>query len=265
LTVESGSPEVEKLVDQSKLQDLMRVIALCESVRSSSSDPFEVDIREKLEILRNRLPEWKFLDELLLDSEAMLELAQIVKLQGEWLKSKASSLYIDPLLIQLKVKLLSREGLFEGFVRSWHPIVQVDQVSPKGLEKAFAYWRDLVPMAERFKDEFGAYGIKPGVIDVEGLVDLGIYGQQQFEDRLGKLREELLAKSNGQWVDYREFIEAETFEGRVARAYLLAFLISEGLASLKTDPLTGRIWVVALSGKAGGTPKSMTVSITSER
>lgn len=252
-------------MEPKKLEEILRVIELCRSVERSSADPFEVDIREKIELLRKQLPEWKFLDDLLVDSEAMLELAQIVKLQDEWLKHRASSLYIDPLLIQLKVKLLSKEELYEGFVKSWHPLVQVDQVSPKGLEKAFAYWRDLTPMAERFRQEFGSYGIQPGVIDLEGLVDLRIYSQQQFEERLKGVRDELLAESNGEWIDYRQFIDAKTFEDKVVRAYLLAFLISEGVASLKTDPLTGKIWVVALSSKAGGMPKSVAVSITGEK
>ncbi|MDV3293018.1 MAG: hypothetical protein LYZ70_01980 [Nitrososphaerales archaeon] len=201
---------------------------------------------------------------MLIDSEAMLELAQIVRLQDEWLKHRASSLYIDPRLIQLKVKLLAKEELIEAFVKSWHPVAQVDQVSPKGLEKAFLYWRDLLPMSERFKQDFGTYGTMPGVIDVDGLVELRIYTQEQFEDRLGELRGELLSRSNGEWIDYREFIKADSFEAKVVRAYLLAFLITEGLASLKTDPLTGKIWVVALRAKAGGMPKSVAVSLASE-
>jgi hypothetical protein len=133
------------------------------------------------------------------------------------------------------------------------------------LEKAFTYWRDLIPLSDRFRQDFGSYGVQPGVIDVEGLVDLKIYTQQQFEERLKVLREELLSKSNGEWIDYREFIDAPTYEDKVVRAYLLAFLISEGLASLKTDPLSGKIWVVALSDKAGGMPKSVAVSIPSEK
>ena len=89
-------------MEPKKLEEILRVIELCRSVERSSADPFEVDIREKIEILRKQLPGWKFLDDLLVDSEAMLELAQIVKLQDEWLKHRASSLYIDPLLIQLR-------------------------------------------------------------------------------------------------------------------------------------------------------------------
>jgi len=223
-----------------------------------------VDIKQKILLLRERLPEWKFLDELLVDSEAMLELAQIVKLQDEWLKHRASSLYIDPLLIQLKLKLLPKEALSEAFIKSWHPTAQVDQISPRGLEKAFVYWRDLQPMAERFKDEFGSYGTRPGLVDYDDLVNLGVFTQKQFETTLTELDDELLRKSNGEWVDYRDFLGNESYESKVLRAYLLAFLISEGRATLKTEPLTGKIWVRPLAEKSKALPKSVAVSITGD-
>jgi hypothetical protein len=233
-------------------------------VESSSANPFDVDIREKILILKHRLPELKLLDELLVDAEAMLELSQIVKLQDEWLKTRASSLYIDPLLIQLKLKLLPKEALSEAFVRSWHPIAQLDQVSPRGLEKAFIYWRDLVPISERFKDQFGTYGIRPGQVDYSDLVSMGVFTPEQFETSLTQLCNELLEQSKGEWVDYRQFIGNDAFETKVRRAYLLAFLISEGRALLKTEPLTGKIWTTALAERAKGPPKSVAVSITGE-
>jgi len=240
------------------------VIELCRDVESSSANPFEVDIREKILILKQRLPELKFLDELLVDAEAMLELAQIVKLQDEWLKTRASSLYIDPLLIQLKVKLLAKEALSEAFVKSWHPVAQIDQLSPRGLEKAFVYWRELIPISERFKDQFGTYGVGPGLVDYADLVSLGVFTKEQFENNLADLHEELVRQSNGEWVDFREFINAEDFETKVRRAYLLSFLISEGRALLKTEPLSGKIWTMGLSEKIKGLPKSVAISITGE-
>jgi len=240
------------------------VIELCRDVESSSANPFDVDIREKILILKQRLPELKLLDELLVDAEAMLELSQIVKLQDEWLKTRASSLYIDPLLIQLKVKLLPKEALSDAFVKSWHPIAQVDQLSPRGLEKAFVYWRDLVPISERFKDQFGNYGIRPGQVDYSDLVSMGVFTREQFETNLTELYNELLEQSKGDWMDYRQFIEDDAFETKVRRAYLLAFLISEGRALLKTDPLSGQIWTMALTERVKGLPKSVAISITGE-
>ena len=233
-------------------------------MESSSANPFDVDIREKILILKRRLPELKLLDELLVDAEAMLELSQIVKLQDEWLKTRASSLYIDPLLIQLKLKLLPKEALSEAFVKSWHPIAQVDQLSPRGLEKAFVYWRDLVPISERFKDQFGNYGIRPGQVDYSDLVSMGVFTPEQFETNLTQLHNELLEQSKGDWVDYRQFIGDGAFETKVRRAYLLAFLISEGRALLKTEPLSGKIWTMALTERVKGLPKSMAISITGE-
>ena len=251
-------------MEQTRLDDYLRVIELCRDVESSSANPFDVDIREKILILKQRLPELKLLDELLVDAEAMLELSQIVKLQDEWLKTRASSLYIDPLLIQLKVKLLPKEALSEAFVKSWHPIAQVDQLSPRGLEKAFVYWRDLVPISERFKDQFGSYGIRPGQVDYSDLVTMGVFTREQFETSLTELHNELLERSKGEWVDYRQFIGDDAFETRVRRAYLLAFLISEGRALLKTEPLSGKIWTTALTDRAKGLPKSVAISITGE-
>ena len=240
------------------------MIELCRDVESSSANPFDVDIREKILILKQRLPELKLLDELLVDAEAMLELSQIVKLQDQWLKTRASSLYIDPLLIQLKVKLLPKEALSEAFIRSWHPVAQVDQLSPRGIEKAFVYWRDLVPISERFKDQFGTYGMRPGQVDYSDLVSMGVFTQEQFETNLTQLHSELVERSNEDWVDYRQFIGDDTFENKVRRAYLLAFLISEGRALLKTEPLSGKIWPRALAERVRGVPKPVAISITGE-
>src|ERR1035437_6411426 len=92
-----------------KLEDILRLIALCKNIQSSSVNPFEVDIREKLLVLKKHLPEWDAIDVMLKDSEAMQQLVAIVKLQDQWIKHRASALYIDPLLLELKIQLISRE------------------------------------------------------------------------------------------------------------------------------------------------------------
>src|SRR5271155_4599994 len=158
-----------------KLEDILRLIELCKMVQSSSVNPFEVDIREKLLVLKKHLPDWKVIDIMLMDSEALHQLVQIVKLQDQWIKYRASSLYIDPLLLELKIRLLTREDLANSFAKCWHPIAQVDQLTARGLEKAFVYWRDLVPMSERFKNEFGNYGTTPVQMDFEELQSLNIF------------------------------------------------------------------------------------------
>ena len=109
ITVQSvhGASEVKEYAgkrNNKKLEDILRLIELCKAVQSSSVNPFEVDIREKLLMLKKHIPEWKIIDVMLKDSEALHQLVQIVKLQDQWIKTRASSLYIDPLLLELKIR-----------------------------------------------------------------------------------------------------------------------------------------------------------------
>jgi hypothetical protein len=224
-------------------------------------NPFEVDIKEKLIILKKHLPEWKLLDELLLDSEALSELVQIVKLQDQWIKHRASSLYIDPLLLEMKIRLLSQDDLADSFVKCWHPIARLDQLTPRGLEKAFVYWRDLIPFSERFKEPFGKYGAGPGKIDYDVLLGMEIFTKEQFDARLDSLQNELLARAEHGEMDYREFIKGGRFEETAVRAYLVAFLVTEGRASLRIDPLTEQITLFPLAERATGESKSVAIEV----
>ena len=198
---------------------------------------------------------------MLKDSEAMSQLVAIVKLQDQWLKHRASALYIDPLLLELKIQLISKDELAESFAKCWHPIAQVDQLTPRGLEKAFVYWRDLVPFSERFKDEFGTYGQSAGVIGLEELESLSIFTKEEFEQRLNAIHRELLEKSNGKEIDYRGFIAGKDPEETALRGYLVAFVVTEGRATLRTDPLTEQIFISTIEGKPDDETKSVAIVV----
>jgi hypothetical protein len=244
-----------------KLEDILRLIELCRSVQSSSVNPFEINIREKLLTLKKHLPEWKLIDVMLMDSEALHQLVQIVKLQEQWIKHRASSLYIDPLLLELKIRLLTKNDLADSFVKCWHPVAQVDQLTARGLEKAFTYWRDLRPMSERFKNEFGNSPVAPGQMDFEELQSLNMFTKDQFESGLNTLFEELVNKCGDREIDYREFTKGETFEQTAVRAYLVAFLVTEGRANLRIDPMTEQIFLSLIQGKAGEETKSVAIEV----
>jgi hypothetical protein len=225
-------------------------------------NPFEVDIREKLVMLKKHLPDWGLIDVMLKDSEALQQLVAIVKLQDQWIKHRASSLYIDPLLLELKIRLLTREDLADSFVKCWHPVAQVDQLTARGLEKAFTYWRDLVPMSERFREGLGNYAVAPGQMDFEELQALNIFTKEEFETKLNTIYEELVQKSGNRELDYREFIRAQTFEETAVRAYLMAFVVTEGRANIRIDPLTEEIFLFPTVGPAGSETKSVAIEIT---
>jgi hypothetical protein len=248
--------------EDKKLEDILRLIELCKSVQSSSLNPFEVDIREKLLMLKKHIPEWKIIDVMLKDSEALHQLVQIVKLQDQWIKTRASSLYIDPLLLELKIRLLTREDLADSFVKCWHPVAQVDQLTARGLEKAFTYWRDLVPMSERFRQDFGNNAVAPGQMSFEELQGLNIFTKEEFETRLNAIYDDLVQRSKGGELDYRKFILAPTFEETAVRAYLVAFVVTEGRANIRIDPLTEEIFLSATVGPIGSETKSVAIEIT---
>lgn len=220
-----------------------------------------MDIREKLLLLKKHLPDWDVIDVMLKDSEAMQQLVAIVKLQDQWIKHRASALYIDPLLLELKIQLISKEELAECFAKCWHPIAQLDQLTARGLEKAFVYWRELVPFGERFKDQFGSYGQQAGSIGLEELESLSIFTKEEFEVRLNAIRNELAERSNGREIDYREFIAGKDPEETALRGYLVAFVVTEGTATLRVDPLTEQIFISKSEGKPDDETKSVAIVV----
>ena len=247
--------------EDKKLEDILRLIELCRSIQSSSVSPFEVDIREKLLILKKHLADWSFIDVMLKDSEAFEQLVQIVKLQSQWITHRASALYIDPLLLELKIQLISREELAESFAKCWHPIAQLDQLTARGLEKAFVYWRELVPFSERFKDQFGNYGQTAGLIGLEELESLSIFTKEEFAARLGAITKELVEKTDGREIDYRGFIQGKDPEETALRGYLIAFVVTEGRATLRVDPLSEQIFISVIQGKPDDETKSVAIVV----
>ena len=244
-----------------KLEDILRLIELCRNIQSSSVNPFEVNIREKLLVLKKHLPDWNVIDVMLKDSEAMTQLVAIVKLQDQWIKHRASALYIDPLLLELKIQLISKEELAEVFAKCWHPIAQLDQLTPRGLEKAFVYWRELVPFSERFKSQFGSPGESAGVIGLDELESLSIFTKEEFESRLTTINKELADRTNGKEMDYRDFIKGKDPEETALRGYLVAFVVTEGRATIRVDPLTEQIFISVIQGKPDEETKSVAIVV----
>lgn len=237
---------------------------MCQVVTRRGADPFEVNVRRSLETLTKYLPGWKLLDELLLDAEALSQLAAIVQLQEQWVRHQASSLYLDPLVTELKIRMASPQELAQAFIKSWHPIVWLDQISRSRLIDAVNYWNRLMPFDQRVKERFGE-PIATGRLSVEDLVALEILSPEEFETRLQRLWRELLGKGR---VDYWAFIYTEDFQESVLRAYLTSFLVTEGYAVLEAEPLEERLFLTALPERSllsqERLPKSVPVAISFE-
>jgi len=226
----------------SERQELMlRIIDLCDTVRKRGIDPFDVEVREFFDRLRELLPKLKKHEELYLDIQAVLGLADVVFQQGEWIKHKSSMLYLDPLLIMLKLHALPARELADVFARSWHPIAQLETLSPPGIAEAKQYWTNLPSLEERWRG-LDTTEVFTGEIARRELARMGILSEEDFAAVLDRTWRELkeAAGERGE-ISYWEFIYARSFEETVKRAWLVSFLVSYGYATLELKPLEEEI------------------------
>ncbi|MBI4258678.1 MAG: hypothetical protein HY619_06965 [Thaumarchaeota archaeon] len=246
-------------------EDLLRVIDLCRVVGTRGVDPFQVDVEASLKTLKTHLPNWRLLDELLLDSEALNSLSSIVRLQGEWLKRRASALYIDPVLVELKIRLSSAEDLANDLAESLHPIVRLNQIFSDGLKQAIDYWNRLLPLSERQFDLGVPQPASGGALTLKDLLRLQVLVEEEFEAKMQALLEEARDRTgeNGR-MDYWDFLCVESFSETVIRAYVTSFLVSEGQLVLQVDPLEERTWLTVPKGgvKIVDQPRSVTTRLS---
>jgi len=247
-------------------EDLLRIIDLCRVVERSGADPFQIDVRASLETLKKHLPGWRLLDELLLDVEALNKISSVIKLQSEWIRHRASSLFIDPMLVELKIRISSIEELGDALIESWHPIVQLEQIPSKRLLEAMDYWNRLLPLSERFGEKLEVEEVELGSLDLEDLIELKILSEVEFNDMLQKLWAELKERCGDEGaVEYYKFIHSEDFSETVLRGYLTSFLVTEGYANLIFNPLEEKVYLKAnkaqLQVLKAGPPRSAVVQL----
>jgi hypothetical protein len=223
---------------------LLRIISLCAVVESKGVDPFEVEVQEILETLRKYLPNWKVLDDFVLDTETLKQIAEIVRLQGDWVKRRSTSLFVDPLLIEVKLKLMDTQRLLEIFQKSWHPVVEMEMLSPARMDQAIDYWNQLVSLDKR-QLKLPEASDAPGFMTTEELIKRNILSEESFRESLESLWVVLKKKvGKDSRVLYWDFIQQETYEETVRRAYLVSFLITYGYATMQINPLEEEVFLI---------------------
>ncbi len=244
---------------------LLRILDLCEKALKEETDPFQVDVVQLFGKLRELLPELETEEELYLDLEAVLGLTSVILKQEEWIRYRSSLMFLDPLLVLLKIEKLEDKDLADVLRRSWRPIVEARGISPLFLEKAVEYWRTLPSLEER-RLELLEESESAGTLTLSELATLGFTSEEEFLSFLNSEEKRLRKKAGrrGGEVPYWEFIGAETFEETIKRAYLVSFLCSYGRATIRRDPLSGEMWLVPLE-KPTGNKVSLAIPIDEER
>jgi len=225
-------------------EELRRIIELCQSVENQGLNPFLVEVEDLIAVIKEYFSRWDKPEELCLDAEALNQIASVIKMQSEWIKHRATSLYRDPFLIEEKLRTLPKERMASIFLEAWRPLIEMEQITLHSLGEAIKYWNALPPLDERWKRTDFILRMTEATTREE-LIKQGILLDEAFSVGLERLWEELkrVVGESGK-VRYWNFIGADIYEETVRRAYLVSFLVTYGYATLEVHPLEEEIFIL---------------------
>lgn len=221
----------------SSLEELYdRILDLAIKVSEGIIDPFDVDVGRFIrQLARNR----RFLElgysYLIKDIRALNGLVAILEAQGRSLRRRGLGLYLDKMLLKLRIYKMSLDDLANVFIHSWRPVVEMETINIEALKEALFYFNSLKDLESRrlkFEEltEFLGEGVEPKLF-IEPRV---------IRRLMMNLLEELRIRSGGDYIDYDNFIRGGD---PVERAYILSFLISDGWVDVRVNRLEEKIFI----------------------
>ncbi|MEM3096956.1 MAG: hypothetical protein QW756_02845 [Nitrososphaerota archaeon] len=228
-------------------EELARIIELCEKVEKSGIDPFTVDVKGLLAKLRRILESHKNFETIVLDAETLYKVALLVALQHRWLRDRAASLFVDAQLIAVKILSADIKTLAHCLVSSWHPIVYGEQLTRGMLRDGLEYFLSLPTRAGRQASQPS----EAGEFDKSAKELLEVFSQNVvLEDEVTSLHSEMIEAAGPRGrADYWRFLDMRGRPMRAHRAYIVSFIVSEGLANLQVNPITGEISLIPYERK----------------
>ncbi len=226
---------------------LERIIEMCVAIENRQVDPFTLQVEDIIQVVREYFPHWQHPDELRLDAEALHHLASVIKLQSEWVKQRSSSLYTDPFLLEEKIRQINKEDMVKIFLSTWSPLVESEQLTLHNISQGLIYWKALAQLRDRWAS-INVNAVEMGSVSRDEMVKQRVLGEREFGEDLECYWRELKTKvaergSEGK-IEYWDFISADTYEETVQRAFLTAFLVTYGYATLEIDRLEEIIHII---------------------
>jgi hypothetical protein len=220
------------------MSELESVISLCRMVQSGKIEPFDIDFDYVMGVIRKHYPGIKDVKEFCLDAEALKELSNVLDRQNKWIEHKSSTLYKDPFMLSQSLMRMDIGAVADAFLKSWHPLVEMEQISARTLAESISYWGDLIPLDERWQMEEVAER-ETGTATIQQAREQGLILTEGFAELLEGFWRELMERVGvGGAIDYWDWIGAETYSDTVYRAYMTVFMVSYGYASVSHDRLT---------------------------
>jgi hypothetical protein len=136
-------------------------------------------------------------------------------------------------MVKQKIGSMSREQLAELFLLSWHPVVELEQLTDASTKEAIDYWQQMLSFFERRRRLAAGPFQTPGSVDSPELAKMKVLEEKAFTKRLEELRMEMKEKAGeDKRIEYWSFVKTSHFAQTVLRAQMVSFLISYGMAGL---------------------------------
>lgn len=219
------------------MSELESVINLCKMVQNGKIEPFDIDFDYVMSVIKKHYPDIKDIKDFCLDAKALKELSNVLERQNQWIEHQSTTLYKDPFMLSQSLLAMDIGKIADAFLKSWHPLVEMEQISAKTLAGSLDYWGAVIPFDERVQDTY-AEERDTEYASMDEARQLGIIPEEGFTDIIEKFWKELGEKVGpGGVIDYWEWIGAESYQETVYRAYLTVFMVGHGFANASWDRL----------------------------
>jgi hypothetical protein len=136
-------------------------------------------------------------------------------------------------MVKQKLDSLSREQLAEFLLLSWHPIVELEQLTLASTKEAKEFWEKMLSFFERRKRLHLGPFVGPSSTDLGELARMRVVEEKAYTRKMQDLWKELKnSAEKDEKVDYWDFISGSDFAQTISRAQLVSFLVSYGYANL---------------------------------
>src|SRR3989441_6446410 len=153
---------------------------------------------------------------------AITNLARVVGLQSANLRFQSSSLFVDPGMVKQKIGSMSREQLAELLLLSWHPVVELEQLTDASTKEALDYWQQMLTFFERRKRLAAGPFDTPGSMDAPELALMRVLEEKAVTQRLAEVRMEMKEKAGEERrIEYWSFVRTGKFPLKVLRAQMV--------------------------------------------